>query len=67
MSDPEGVVVAEGRAAFLRGDAATSCPYAFVNTPCWETKDYDGFNVGYRHKMNAWMNGWIAAKKKVSA
>jgi len=56
--------IQQGRNAFKRGVPAADCPFAFRNTPCWETKDYVRFEIEFREKMNAWMHGWIDAQTR---
>lgn len=52
-----------GRDAFTSGVVANACPFTFINSPCWERKDYNRFEREYRIKMDAWMKGWINARK----
>jgi hypothetical protein len=68
MNDYEELDAIEkaGREAFEQGIAATECPYSFSKSPFWDRKDYRGFELQYRPKMNAWMNGWIDAKTKAN-
>ena len=56
----------EGVRAFDGGRTANECPYSFKNTPHYPT-DYSGFNRSYRHKLDAWMRGWITAKRETVA
>lgn len=56
-----------GALSFRSGKAATECPFAFINTAYWATKDYDGFNYKCRANMDAWMRGWIDEKARSQA
>lgn len=62
--EPIPLVEAEraGEVAFEQGLLATDCPYAFIVSPCWDTKDYARFDREFKPKLNAWMRGWIQAK-----
>lgn len=53
-----------GREAAERGTEAAACPFTFINSPYWASKDYVGFDRNYRPKMDAWMKGWIKKAKE---
>ena len=52
-----------GREAFNAGTAASECPYSFNKSKFWPS-DYEGFNRD-RWKLDAWMHGWLSARKEV--
>lgn len=64
--DDERTIQREGELAFDKGVPAADCPYSFNKTTFWTTKDYSGFAT-VRWKLDAWMIGWLQAKKETNA
>jgi hypothetical protein len=52
-----------GAEAFAQGALANDCPYSFVRSDYFP-KDFAGFHEHERPKLDAWMRGWMAAKKR---
>ena len=67
MSDELKRIKEAGRKAAIEGRTTRECPYIFIASPYWKDKDYDGFNREYRPKLDAWMRGFIEARKAVAS